>query len=395
MLNLIKKTIKSIYFQYVHLLGKLPFKSEFLGPPKGFYITTCDWLLDFSDSSKKLQANLINIYPKSSIHRNPPKTIESEIHWKFEIEYSHEYPETFITLIPEGRVWGHNGTIITPDDKFLADLSVEIATNVSDHSILKQWKLPSIEYIDGTVAVLSAAGGNAYFHWMFDVLPRLHLLNQSGIDIDFIDKFLVNSLRYKFQKETLKILGIPENKILESCKYPHIKAKRLVVPSLPGYTGNIPQWACDFLKKELLVNDAIEKTEKIYISRGKASHRRVINEIELIDCLQDLDFKILNLEDLSITEQASLFSSAAMIVAPHGAGLSNLIFCTVGTKILELFSPNYVNVCFWAIANNMKLDYYYFIGEGKRPEKYQDPHLMGEDILIDVKSLANLIKNWN
>ncbi|MBW4673033.1 MAG: glycosyltransferase family 61 protein [Desmonostoc geniculatum HA4340-LM1] len=393
---MLKKNLKSIYFLCINLLRKLPISSEILGPPKDFYKETKDyWLLNLQDNNKQSPGSFIKIYPKNFIRRKFPKTIKDGVHWKFEIESTHEYPETFVTVIPQGRVWGHNGTVITPDDKLLGDLSFEIGTDISEHSILKSWRLPNLHYVDGTVAVLSAAGGEGYFHWMFDVLPRIHLLKQAEIQFSHIDKFLVNSLHLSFQKETLEILGIPEEKIIESRKFPHIKAKQLVVPSLPGQTGNIPKWACDFLKTKILVNDSIEKVGKgnlIYISRDRAAFRRVINEDELVQFLNKFNFEVIFLEKISVAEQASVLSSASVIVAPHGAGLSNLVFCSPGTKIIELFSPNYVNGCYWVLSNNIELDYYYLIGEGEEPENFYDPHCMAEDMLINIDSLAQLLK---
>ncbi|MBG1245356.1 glycosyltransferase family 61 protein [Nostoc sp. NZL] len=393
---MLKKTLKSTYFSYINLLRKLPISSEVLGPPKDFYKETKDyWILNLQEKNKESQGSFISIYPKNSIRRKLPKTIKGEVHWKFEIESTHEYPETFVTVIPKGRVWGHNGTVITPDDKLLGDLSFEIGTNISEHSILKSWRLPNLNYVDGTVAVLSAAGGEGYFHWMFDVLPRIHLLNQAEIQFNHIDKFLVNSLHLCFQKETLEILGIPEKKIIESRQFPHIKAKQLVVPSLPGQTGNIPKWACDFLKTKILVNSSTEKVAKgnlIYISRDRAAFRRIINEDELVQFLNKFKFEVIFLEKISVAEQASVLSSASVIVAAHGAGLSNLVFCSPGTKIIELFSPNYVNGCYWVLSNNMELDYYYLIGEGEEPEKFCDPHCMAEDILINIDLLAEVLK---
>jgi hypothetical protein len=47
-------------------------------------------------------------------------------------------------------------------------------------------------------------------------------------------------------------------------------------------------------------------------------------------------------------------------IAPHGAGLANLMFCRPGTRILQLYSPNYVNPMFWYMSNQVGLNYYLF-----------------------------------
>jgi hypothetical protein len=125
-------------------------------------------------------------------------------------------------------------------------------------------KLPPVQSINGTVAVLSGLLNDVYFHWMFDILPRIELLRCSGIDIACIDYFLINSRNYlPFHIETLDALGIPETKRLETYKYPHTKATRLVVPSFPGSIAWMPKWSCDFLKNAFLNKKATEKSEKI------------------------------------------------------------------------------------------------------------------------------------
>jgi capsular polysaccharide biosynthesis protein len=55
-------------------------------------------------------------------------------------------------------------------------------------------------------------------------------------------------------------------------------------------------------------------------------------------------------------EQIALFSRAKAIVAPHGSGLTNIIFCGSGTKVIELVSPNYIRHYYWAIAQQLNLD---------------------------------------
>jgi Tfp pilus assembly protein PilF len=185
-------------------------------------------------------------------------------------------PETFVARIPEGRVWiaPHksdwqicNGiAVITPDNYLLADLSRAYPGQLpgcqnydpKTHRIFQLDSLPKLEYIDGTVAILSGLSAHIYFHWLVDILPRWQLLRFSGIDLSQIDWFVVNSIQQPFQRETIQELGFPESKIIESDRYPHLQAKELVVPSFPRFLGWLSPWALQ----------SATRTETLLFGRG-------------------------------------------------------------------------------------------------------------------------------
>lgn len=127
----------------------------------------------------------------------------------------------------------------------------------------------------------------------------------------------------------------------------------------------------------------VHQKRRIYISREKANSRRIVNESEVLNILEKYGFEKVFLESLSITEQMQLFVSSEYVIAPHGAGLTNLVFCPQGTKVLEIFSPNYVSVSYWNICNQIGLDYYYLFGRGERPKANKDPHKRLEDIDVN------------
>jgi capsular polysaccharide biosynthesis protein len=397
-LNSVKKLFKRLG---LYLLKRLPISSEIIGPPKGWI----EFTFEYSKSldSIDIEKHYIEIYPSHWIERSKPKTIEENIDWRFTQGYmgnKFKTPPAFVALIPNGRVYGINGAIISHDDKLLADVSIEFGvppSKAKNHSVFQKVKLPNIQRIDDTVAVLTAASGTVYFHWMFDVLPRIHLLKRSGI-FDEVNKFIVNEIRYEFQRETLDILKISKDKIINSHIDFHIKTSTLILPSLPGITGSMPGWACDFLREIFLYNSEInskDRTQRIYISRITAKHRRIINESEIIDFLRKLNFQICLLENLSILEQAALLASAEAVVAPHGGGLTNLVFCQKRSKVIELFSPSYVNPCYRVLSNLRNLDYWYLLGEGQPISEDTGDHLrnsIGEDFTVNMNSFSKIIK---
>ena len=76
---------------------------------------------------------------------------------------------------------------------------------------------------------------------------------------------------------------------------------------------------------------------RLLLSRASPHVRRVVNEDELLDALLPLGFERITLESLDVKSQARLFADAETVVAPHGAGLTNLMFCS-STGVVECFS---------------------------------------------------------
>jgi len=329
----------------------------------------------------------IDIHPASEINLSTSQTINSNS--RFWANQTHSR-KAFVTVLPNGRAWADVVTtaVITSDNKLVADISMGCS-----ELVITSDKLPPAEHVDGNVAFLSARwGGAAYFHWMFDVITRFDLLQRSGL-IETIDKFVVNACDAPYQAETLNTLGILPNKILESRCNLHIIADKLIVPSISyDGAGAVSKWKCEYLKqtfsnKQPSVNT--DYSEQIYISREQASYRRIVNEEEVVGCLEKFGFRTVKLETMSVTEQAACLAAAKVVVSPHGGGLTNLVFCSPGTKVIEIFPPIYVPSCFWTISNLCELEHYYLIAElfDDPTQKYHGH----KDMRVDVNSLEKLM----
>lgn len=347
--------------------------------------------------------------------------------------------DTFVATIPQGRAWiaprqnawlvCNEIAIMTPDNYLLGDLSRFYPWylpgcqnhSLSHHSICDRHDFPTLTTINGTVAILSSLSGNVYYHWMIDVLPRIGLLQKSQWSLDQIDWFVVNSLKSSFQKETLSTLGIPLEKIIESDRISHIKAQTLIVPSFPGHLDWVSPGTIDFLRHTFLsqktsaigqrpsVSNSVPPPspivstpgshptsgKRIYISRTHANYRAVLNEDEVVNCLTALNFEIVQLETVSVTQQAQLFSQADVIISPHGSSLTNLVFCQPGTHVIELFTPHYIRTDYWMISQILKLNHTYLICQDfscypLRKLMYQTP--LTEDIYVNIKDLNTVLE---
>jgi capsular polysaccharide biosynthesis protein len=92
-------------------------------------------------------------------------------------------------------------------------------------------------------------------------------------------------------------------------------------------------------------------TVRLLVSRQDASVRRIINEAALALALERFGVRLVIPGTLTPAEQLALFASAELIVAPHGAGLANLIACQPGTKVVEIAAEFQPTMFFTSISN--------------------------------------------
>lgn len=369
-----------------------------------YYITTQDWAKENNSNGE-----YYHIYNDNKIDLIPPKT-DKNIHPSFYFPNHIPLPPSFVALIEKGYFWLRedeaSSAVITPNNYFIGDISPESPALSPNHphkhpryhSLLKKSHLPQINHIQGKVIVLAGLLNNIYFHWLFDILPRIHLLEKIALDWHTIDHILVDN-RCDFQRETLDIFGIPTDKILPLSFPTHIQADTLIVPSFPSAIAWMPLWSCNYLRTKILGNQTKEEKtyRRIYISRVKSSNRRLINELEIINLLQEYKFEIVNLELLSVKQQAQLLNKAQIVISVHGSGLSNLVFCQPHTKVIEIFSPFYVYPCYWLVSNLMKLDYHYILGEVFGSPSFDQllyPDSRFEDIYLNPQHLQKILNKF-
>ncbi|MBX2882266.1 MAG: DUF563 domain-containing protein [Granulosicoccus sp.] len=237
------------------------------------------------------------------------------------------------------------------------------------------------EHINGRVCFLDARSSNIYYHWMLDVLPKIHLLSLAGITLDSIDKFIVRASS-GFQKDTLHKLGIPTDKLIFQDSGAHYTADTLIMPFLKNdlgdrvYTGlglGLAAWVPEFLKRSFLSDEYLLKQSplqslqasadcgrRLYISRAEAGSRRIVNEDKIKSILNQFGFEVCQFESMSVSEQAQQMAEAEVVVACHGAGLTNLAFCRENTRVLEIFGE-YIVPCYWSLSNLTGLEYHFFM----------------------------------
>ena len=122
----------------------------------------------------------------------------------------------------------------------------------------------------------------------------------------------------------------------------------------------------------------------IYIDRRQSAARCLVNEGELVAALAAEGVAPVRLERLDLDAQITAFRGARLVVAPHGAGLANLLFAVPGARVLELLMDGYCNWSFRHLAALKGLPYDCILGRGRGtwPHQVEAVHGMSWDISV-------------
>jgi prepilin-type processing-associated H-X9-DG protein len=134
-----------------------------------------------------------------------------------------------------------------------------------------------------------------------------------------------------------------------------------------------PEWTIELLRRRILgrTGRTGRGIRRLYVSRAGAGHRRVTNEPEIVTLLEGHGFEPVLLEKLPFRDQVSLFRDAEIVVAPHGGGLANLVFCDSGTRVIELFPAANIDLYYrLSVALGLR---YFFVKSREGPREAMGP----------------------
>ncbi len=205
------------------------------------------------------------------------------------------------------------------------------------------------------------AWSGGYFHWMGDVLPRLMAVN----DLCQNYTLILPSYPTSFQLESLRIFKFKSVFIIPPNK--NIFVPRLIIPAPIAISGNYNEDLMRRIRNEYRhhYKDKINLDigDKIYISRNKATKRKVSNEADLIPILDNYGFKVIYTEDYTFEEQIGLFYNCKYLISIHGAGLINMLFMSGKSYVMEFRKElDDSNLCYFSLASALDLYYFYQFG---------------------------------
>lgn len=243
---------------------------------------------------------------------------------------------------------------------------------------------------DEAVIALGGTGTQGYFHWMTQIVPRLLHVRERLAQNDL--PVLVRPAEKDFQRRSFELLGLRARFVEEEI----VEVARAVIPSFPLHPRRGGRYGPELVTlahrfRDLVAGEHGEDLPKrIYVSRRDAARRRVVEEEAVEKRLSALGFSCLTLSERPLEEQVALFAGADIVVAQHGAGLTNTLFCRPGARVLELYPRGLAAPSpFWSFAGLAGLDYRMVICE---PAQAVDPaRVINANIRVDLDQLTDAL----
>lgn len=362
--------------------------------------------------------NLLSVHNRKSLKQNAdeiytysrPETIEinDPIYFRDlpkEISHiigTHKFNQPFISQINNAQLMKETGISLTSDQSIILDSISSRRDNLEKRLIREPKMLFELVYMqkrkpknnfthyDYKIATPLRTGpfprsdAPGFASWTRYQLAQLEGIETYIEETGNVPTILLRPSIPESCIESLEEFGYNEDKIELWDPADRVRIKHLVVPTVRRNERLVPYYRHRLTRKtdrwynsvspsafEWLETTARERipeayessvySEKIYISRRDARKRRVLNEESLVEALDERGFESYSLSDLSFAEQVELFGNADQIVAPHGAGLANLVFAS-DCDVVEMFGTK-IRPTFFMLAKKKGLKYGIVSGE--------------------------------
>ncbi len=229
--------------------------------------------------------------------------------------------------------------------------------------------LPAKIQDDGDIVFLGTQG---FYHWLIEDFPAfLQALNYSPDA-----RVLVRRRSPKFVIDALQLLGISA----ESAPLVFSQKNFVFASKGSAMAANAVDVRTlrEFQKRSVTSKSMEPQNSRIYISR-RLDGRFPKNEHEIEALVTSLGFEILNLQDMTFSEQIDRLSRATVVVGTHGAGLANIVWCRAGSaRLVEITRAKFPQ-CFARLADVASVRYSAIVDEST------------EDWIVDIEELRRVL----
>ncbi|MFT7160299.1 MAG: hypothetical protein ACI9GZ_001472 [Bacteroidia bacterium] len=341
--------------------------------------------------------------PFHSTNYQLPNQISFYINQEFEVSAGEVYH------FEQAFLMGENAVGLTLEGQIILDTAMDLPNVLHKCSprLLMNYDSKKtsyeLEWCLSAVHIFCNAHYVNYFHWVCDSLLLIEGLRAFEKKTNQKIKLIVNDHLTSFQTDLLTYLDFKAEDLITWKEEDKVLVKNLLVVKSRRTGTNMdeivsPQgvrWLRESLVRSLKNRKPLYG-KRIFLSRQETTCRRIVNFDQIEPILKRYEFEIVNPDKLSIADQVNLFTNMEILCAPHGAGLTNIIF-SEHLKILEFIGnvdvpDDFQWYCaYYSMSQAIGHQYSFLIGEtipllkaGKTKQIY--------DLKMNVKQVDQILE---
>ncbi len=255
-------------------------------------------------------------------------------------------PHVYCGNVKDVHIFGHSyvkwrDTVVEDGQSFALDPARSGFAEYAAHASTRREGLYTEPreciFIGGTWYDHTRAGDVANFgHFMFEFVSRLAIY--ARVNLLSLPVVVYSNIPGRWL-DFLRLAGVREFITVDPVDPPNFA--NIWIASCPyqrDADNNHYAWAAatHFLRSRLIRNADTRKARRVYIGRGNATWRKVVNEPELIAMLGIYGFEQLDGAALSAEDQVRIMAESALVVAAQGAAPIITQFCPEHAAIIYL-----------------------------------------------------------
>ena len=199
-------------------------------------------------------------------------------------------------------------------------------------------KRKNIKKLDSLIVSFRDTGEENYFHFFNDVLPKLFFLEEHNL-VNGSMSFIISTKLYQkpFFQFILNNARIGKFNWIVQSEEEYVEANGAIFCKPLTHTKKYYIEALKLLPQN---KENLKMQRRVFLTRSRSTLRYIENQEEVDELVKAYGFEIVDAATLTYQEQITLFAQTALLIAVHGAGLTNMMYRYGGQmKVLELFSP--------------------------------------------------------
>jgi hypothetical protein len=218
--------------------------------------------------------------------------------------------------------------------------------------------LASAPYYDKSFLIFYNGNLHNYYHWMAEGVLSLDVLSQAigsdqNMSIALPKSMDINALFD--HRGAIRAVGLDGFHIMEM-PFELIRVKEAIWVDSELIEDMPAPYLQEFRQRVAARSAGLrgQRNRRLLVAR-KGPTRKIHNLGQVQEFLSQHNFDTVYLEGMSVIDQIVLFQSAEFVIGVHGAGLTNLLFCEAGTKVIEFMPSVEMRPFFWLISAKLNL----------------------------------------